>query len=881
MIHESANFEQLTQTCLFCDPRAHGQGSQVILVSDHFYLFAGIGAIREGYIIIAPHRCDALGLSLGSISDLPPTLIDELAYLRLIVAEFYRKRYGSEILTFEHGRVGTCLTSGDTRHCYHAHLCCYPFESVAPQDLEEAQAMRVPVESVPPLWEDHATTLNARPIGDLHDLPAAVGESPYLFFEGVVVDDSVAPGKAGRELWEHRVVRLADDQVLERQFLRRLLAARIGEGHLWDWSSYPLVDRSRRVRASFLEFAHDESAKYAITFDGDVAQLSFSRSVYAANVTGNDAAAPGFVRLWGNRLQHSALGVFLDTLDGQVAEVRKTPGKEQHIGRVLDGGCGPGNYTRAFYFQGYECIATDCSPVMLKLAKSAFEALEKLPAHANPPPEPVFVLQDARMPSFDHGSFDGIWYSAIVVHVPRGELASLLRELYALLTDGGVLYLSAQLDGGTNQRVSLRADGRVFFYYSVDELSEAARASGFQVAREWDAVATVGSQGDKNCKLWRNYVLRRRSTLTESRIPTKTLADLGEAAIHDRILSKLHVEEKGAVKLAAGDDCAALQVHPGESLVVSVDPCPLPVLSMLRGDRDMHRFGWFSMIIGLSDLAAMGARPLGMLLALEAQDSTPVADLDAFYAGALDASSEFGCPILGGNVKDGPALSCVGTSMGSVRADRMLLRRAARPGEVVLVLGEMGRFWAGVLAIRHGIALEKATLDALMEPLRRPRPRVAEGLALADGGLSRCAMDSSDGLTACFAEIAIQSGVDFSIDLDRFEPSEAISTVAKATGVDPRKLMLSWGDWQLVCTVAHERLVATREAMENLGCPVTEIGWVSEGTGRVWACEGTVRRGLLGDFASTRFNSSSYFTHGLEEYEKRLLNRDLILQETL
>ncbi|MBM4200338.1 MAG: thiamine-phosphate kinase [Gammaproteobacteria bacterium] len=880
MHQKGPTFEHLARTCLFCDPHAHGQGDQVILVSDHFYLFAGVGAVIEGYIIIAPHRCDDPALPLGSLSDVPRDLMDELAYLRLIVAEFYRRRYGKEILTFEHGRTGTCLVPGETQHCYHAHLCCYPFEPVKPQDMEEEKAESVPENSVAPLWED-ATTLNAVPIGDLHDLPAVVGESPYLLFEGVVVDDSVAPGKAGRESWEHRVVRLVDDHTLERQFLRRLLAARIGEGDLWDWLAHPMEDRCRRVKCDFIDFARVESAKYAITFNGDVAQLDFLASVHAANIAGNNAAAPGFARLWGNRLQHTAFGAFLDTLEEHIAEVRKTPGSENHVGRVLDGGCGPGNYSRAFYFQGYECIASDSSTAMLKLAKSAFDALEKLPAHANPPPEPSFVLEDARIPSFEKGSFDGIWYSAIVVHVPRSELEGLLQKLHALLADGGVLYLSAQLDGGTNQRVALRADGRVFFYYSADEIREAVRASGFEVTREWDAVATVGSQGDKNCKQWRNLILRRRSARLEPLARTKTLGDLGEAAIHDRIIGRLGVEEQGAVELAAGDDCAALQVPEGESLVVSVDPCPLPVLSMLRGERDMHRFGWFSMIIGLSDLAAMGARPLGMLLAIEAEESTPVADLDAFYTGALEASREFGCPILGGNVKDGPALSCVGTALGSVRSDRKLLRRAARPGERVLVLGEMGRFWAGVLAIRHGIALEEEALASLLEPLSRPRPRVAEGLALAEGGLSRCAMDSSDGLTACFAEIATRSGVDLNIDLDRLDPSDTVSAVAKAVGVGARKLMIGWGDWQLVCTAERERLEEIHKVMAGLVCPVTEVGWVSEGTGLVWAHDGQGRRGLLGDFASTRFNSSSYFTHGLEDYEQRLLSSHLFAEENV
>ena len=67
--------------------------------------------------------------------------------------------------------------------------------------------------------------------------------------------------------------------------------------------------------------------------------------------------------------------------------------------------------------------------------------------------------------------------------------------------------------------------------------------------------------------------------------------------------------------------------------------------------------------------------------------------------------------------------------------------------------------------------------------------------------------------------------------------------------------------------------------MAGLGCSVTEVGWVSEGEGVVWAHGGEERRGILGDFASTRFSSSSYFTHGLEEYEQRLRKRQLVVEE--
>ena len=99
---EVPTLEHIEDHCLLCDPGRHGQESQILLRSDHFYLFAGLGPIIEGYIIVAPYRCDDADRRIRSLSEVPGEWVDELAYLRLVVAEFYRTTYGKEILTFEH-----------------------------------------------------------------------------------------------------------------------------------------------------------------------------------------------------------------------------------------------------------------------------------------------------------------------------------------------------------------------------------------------------------------------------------------------------------------------------------------------------------------------------------------------------------------------------------------------------------------------------------------------------------------------------------------------------------------------------------------------------------------------------------------------------------
>lgn len=874
-MNEEPTFDRLEHYCLFCAPEKHGQANQILLRSDNFYLFAGLGAIVEGYIIIAPYQCNNASQRIRSLSEVPTKWMDELAYLRLLVAEFYHDEYKTETLTFEHGRAGTCMLSeSETQHCFHAHLCCYPFAPIMPKEIKSYSKEGQGLGDVP-LWEE-IDGYTAESIQDVHELPAKVGATPYLFLEGVVVDPMKKAGSASRERWHHRVIRLGNDVKLERQYLRRLLATRAGEKHLWNWREYPRLDSAMNVRAKFRNYIKRNKDKLAVTWVQDVANISFTESIVASNVTGNDAVAEEFDQLWGNRLQHEALGQFIKHLEN-------VPTGKGERRRVLDGGCGPGNYAKVFYHHGFECIGIDRSRAMRETALRMVNDLGDLPEVAKPPPRPEIKDQNAADPLFPPESFHGIWYSAIVVHIPRIELPALLRKLNGILKPGGVIYLSAQLDGGNNQRVTMRREGRVFFYYETIELKEIFAVAGLEILREWQDTANVGSKGDTNTKIWRQFVLCKVGPKTiEVSEPQNALQlkDLGEAKIHQRILERLPKEAGGHIALMPGDDCAAINVPDKEILVVSTDPCPLPVLSMFEGN-DYHRFGWFSMVIGLSDLAAMGARPLGMLLALEAEESMPVASLDAFYDGVLEASQEFDCPILGGNVKDAKQFSCVGTVLGSVTQQGILRRSGARAAQRLFVLGEMGRFWAGVLCKQEGIELEEEALRSVLTPLRRPWPRVREGLALVDQSLSQCAMDSSDGLTACFASIAEQSQVDLNLDLGQLIPLPEVAEVAERTGIDARNMMLGWGDWQLVCTVPNEKVLLLRETMVALDCPIMDVGWVSEGEGHVWVHDASGRLGRLTDFASTRFNNASYFTHGLSNYIHQLRNQPLFHKEGL
>jgi thiamine-monophosphate kinase len=844
MTHDTPRTDALMEHCLFCCPSMHGQGSQVLLRSENFYLFAGLGAIAEGYIIITPYTCSDQNWRLSSLSEVPRIWLDELSFLRLLVARFHREAFGHPGMAFEHGRAGACVVgSSNTLHCYHAHLCCFP----------------VPHR----LWEGIDRWPVTR-IGSFHHLRGAVGSMPYLYMDATTVNDRLPIGRAERETLETYVVTLGNDSHLASQFLRRKLAARMEQPDAWDWNTFPQIGRAHALVGKFDRWLR-ESTLFDLQWEDDGApRLDFLGSVLRGNTIGNNAVARRFYNVWQGQQQVGAIGRFLRRLP----EPAEASASRPHI---LDAGCGPGTYVDALAGLGLQVTGIDISEQMLEVAA------------ASPVSAPYRERGDVRllrMNALDLGfpdeTFDGVWCSALLVHIPRHTAPRLLQQLRRVLKKDGTLYLSAQVEDPDSpgaataaSGVAVRQEGRIFVYYAKSELARLFADAGFESVEEWNAVTDRGACGDTREKHWKHYLLAPRRVVHASTADTPesvaTLGELGERGILAHITTLVPKSTAEHVLLGIGDDCAAIRVPDGEALVATTDPCPQPVITLL-GDHDKWYEGWYTMAISLSDLGAMGAKPLAMLLSIEAPENLPLRDLDRFYDGIREAAAEYACPVLGGNVKDAPRFNCTGTALGSVRADRMLRRDAARPNEVVVVLGELGLFWAGVIHRLNAVPLAPDEVDVLMQPLRRPRPRVREGRALAEAGLSRCAMDSSDGLISCFYEISTCGpDIDLHIDLRDVDVNPVVRRACDAAGIDVRKVLLSWGDWELVCTTSREQLPALREAMAMLDCPVATVGWVSPGNGNVWYHDERAT-GRLRYVASERFTKRSYFSHGLEGY---------------
>jgi thiamine-monophosphate kinase len=229
-----------------------------------------------------------------------------------------------------------------------------------------------------------------------------------------------------------------------------------------------------------------------------------------------------------------------------------------------------------------------------------------------------------------------------------------------------------------------------------------------------------------------------------------------------------HLGRGDAVDLSVGDDCAILRLQPGERLATSVD-------TMVEGvhfpaGSFPEDIGFRAVSTAASDLAAMGARPLGMTVAL----TLPSVDefwLHAFSEGLAAAVSEYRLPLVGGDTTRGPLAISVQV-LGVLPMGQALLRSGANAGDAVYVSGPLGDAAGGLAFLRGEWQPGADHAEYLLARFNRPHARLELGMQLL--GLATAAIDISDGLLADAAHIAEASGVKICIDPERLPLSPAL-----------------------------------------------------------------------------------------------------------
>lgn len=265
------------------------------------------------------------------------------------------------------------------------------------------------------------------------------------------------------------------------------------------------------------------------------------------------------------------------------------------------------------------------------------------------------------------------------------------------------------------------------------------------------------------------------------------------------------------VRVGIGDDAAVLRPPAGEELVATVDAV---VAGVHFTDRFLpEEIGWKALAVNLSDLAAMGARPLWALLALATPPAADPAWLARIGRGVAACARRHGLSVVGGNVTAARELSLSVTVLGSVRRGGALLRSGGRPGDLLVVSGTLGD---AALGIRPGAAA------ALRSRQRRPRPRVALGRGAV--GIARAAIDLSDGLLQDLGHLCTASGVGARVEVERLPLSPAYRAATRRSPA-PAVAALSGGeDYELLFAVPPGRLEALRGAARRARTRVTVVG---------------------------------------------------------
>ncbi len=272
------------------------------------------------------------------------------------------------------------------------------------------------------------------------------------------------------------------------------------------------------------------------------------------------------------------------------------------------------------------------------------------------------------------------------------------------------------------------------------------------------------------------------------------------------------------VQLGIGDDCALLTVAEKQLLAVSTDTL-VEGIHFLK-TIDPADLGYKALAVNLSDLAAMGADPAWVSLALTLPEVN-TEWLEAFSDSLFDQLNYYGMQLIGGDTTRGP-LSMTLTIQGLIPVDRALTRGGASVGDWIFVTGSLGDSAAGLALLLDQLTVDNAEhRDTLLQRHLRPTPRILQGQALR--GLATAAIDISDGLISDLKHVLTASGCGARIDLDALPLSEAL--LGSVEGDQALKWALTGGeDYELCFTVPEINRGALDVALSHLGVDFTCVG---------------------------------------------------------
>lgn len=283
-----------------------------------------------------------------------------------------------------------------------------------------------------------------------------------------------------------------------------------------------------------------------------------------------------------------------------------------------------------------------------------------------------------------------------------------------------------------------------------------------------------------------------------------------------------------------GDDCAVITGSGSRDYLVTTDAL-FEGVHFRREWISPRALGRKALSVNISDIAAMGGRPLYYLVTIGIQKGTPLKDIESVFEGMRQVAANFRMNLIGGDTcssERGLLLSL--TVIGDVDRSRCVFRKGAGPGDQIYVTGTLGGSALGLSCLEKG--LRGMDMREYLKKHEDPVPRVPAGQWLAASGCVSSMIDISDGLVADIGHIAESSGVGVKIYADAVPLSEGFVASAVRCHKDPRVLALTGGeDYELAFTVPANKAGLFEKMLKvvlpTFGHPVTKIGEVVEGEG--------------------------------------------------
>lgn len=307
-----------------------------------------------------------------------------------------------------------------------------------------------------------------------------------------------------------------------------------------------------------------------------------------------------------------------------------------------------------------------------------------------------------------------------------------------------------------------------------------------------------------------------------------TIKEIGERQLVDTVRSIVR-PRSGNTIIGPGDDAAVIKGASDGTIVISTD-----VVTKKRHfpkTMTFEQFGWTAAAVNFSDIASMGARPLGFLPAITIPEEEDESALYDIMSGIDQCCELCNTDVVGGDTKNGE-LTIAGTAFGTMEGRTPMTRKGAQPGDIVAVTGTLGNAAAGYYALENDIEAEDQIFSLMV-----PVPHVEDGMKMAATGIVHSCMDLSDGLSNAACTICEMSHVGMEIEWEFLPIDETTREILESCHKDVKDTVTRWGgEYELLFTFDRKDI----QKLYDAGIAFSIIGLVTNDK-RAYLCDGEER----------------------------------------